>query len=228
MVCMGMLAGAFLFIYLLRDRENRLLAVQSIAGEGMTRLVAEQMEAPRIALTFDDGPSKKYSPLLLDGLKERGVQVSFFLLGRNIQGNEDLVQRMQQEGHLIGNHTYNHVELNKISLKEAKEEIEKTGNKIFEITGIYPVYVRPPFGEWREDLNLSVELLNVPWNIDTLDWKTKNADNTVEIVKQQVKDGSIILMHDGYESSVKAALRIIDLLTKEGFEFVTVDKLLMV
>ncbi len=184
-------------------------------------------ECPRAALTFDDGPSKKYTPLLLDGLKERGVKVSFFLLGSNIEGNEDLVKRMQEEGHLIGNHTYNHVQLTKVSKNEAKEEIEKTGNIIYEITGIYPIYLRPPFGKTREDLELPVELFNVSWNIDTLDWKTKNVDSILQIVKKQIKDGSIILMHDEYETSVEAALRIVDDLTKDGYRFVTVDELLL-
>lgn len=212
----------------LSKRENRIAAAKTIAGRGMLTLVEEHMEAPRIALTFDDGPSAQYSALLLDGLKEREVQASFFLVGKNIEGNEELVKRMYEEGHLIGNHTYNHVQLNKVPQSEAKAEIERTGNKIYEITGYYPVYVRPPFGEWRDDLDLALELLNVSWNIDTLDWKTQNAEQTVEIVKNQVRDGSIILMHDGYKTSVEAALEIIDLLKKDGYEFVTVDRLLMV
>lgn len=211
-----------------KNGETSMDLAKAVAGKGMLSLVQSHMEAPKVAITFDDGPSKKYTPLLLDGLKERGVKASFFILGRNIEGNEELLKRMEEEGHLIGNHTYNHVQLNKVSKAEAKQEIEKTGNEIFEITGIYPIYVRPPFGEWREDLELSIELLNVPWSIDTLDWKTKSVENTVQIVKQQVKDGSIILMHDGYEESVNAAMEIIDMLKGQGYEFVTADKLLLV
>lgn len=220
--------AVLLAILPLAEKKNRIAVAQTIAGEGMLHLVKEQWEAPAVALTFDDGPSTQYSSLLLDGLKERGVKVSFFLVGKNIEGNEEVVKRMYEEGHLIGNHTYNHVQLNKVSRQVAKEEIEKTGNKIYEITGNYPVYVRPPFGEWREDLALTLKLLNVSWSIDTLDWKTQNVDQTVEIVKKQVKDGSIILMHDGYKTSVEAALKIIDFLKEEGYVFVTVDKLLMV
>lgn len=220
--------AVLLILLSLRKRENRIAAAETIAGKGMLHLVEEQWEAPVVALTFDDGPSAQYSSFLLDGLKERGVQASFFLVGKNIEGNEEIVKRMYEEGHLIGNHTYNHVQLNKVSRAEAKAEIEKTGNKIYEITGSYPVYVRPPFGEWREDLGITLDILNVSWNIDTLDWKTQNEGQTVDMVNRQVRDGSIILMHDGYETSVKAAMKIIDLLKGKGYEFVTVDKLLMV
>ena len=219
-------AGAVLFA---AEGKRTDQAVGHAAAEKTAIRVSGEVceECPRAALTFDDGPSKKYTPILLDGLKERGVKASFFLLGRNIEGNEDLVKRMHEEGHLIGNHTYNHVRITKVSKKEAKEEIERTGNKIYETIGVYPIYLRPPFGEVREDLELPVELFYVSWNIDTLDWKTRNMDSILQIVKKQIKDGSIILMHDEYETSVEAALRIVDDLTKEGYRFVTVDELLL-
>ena len=86
--------------------------------------------APKVALTFDDGPDPVYTPKLLDGLKERKVHVTFFLIGKKLEGQEDLVRRIQQEGHLIGNHTYSHVDLSKLSESQAKEEIEKTSNSI--------------------------------------------------------------------------------------------------
>lgn len=182
-------------------------------------------EYPRVSLTFDDGPSPRYTPLLLDGLKERGITATFFLMGKNIEGNEELVRRIQKDGHLIGNHTYNHVQLNKITESRAREEIEKTNNEIYEITGVYPSYIRPPFGAWRKNLDLSVSMLPVFWDVDTLDWKSRNVESVLRIVREQVHDGSIILMHDGYPSSVEAALRIVDILSEEGYDFVTVDEL---
>ena len=114
-------------------------AARLVAGEGMLRLMEqelmEQSQAhPEVALTFDDGPSPKYTPLLLDGLKERNVQATFFLLGKNVKENQELVQRMQAEGHLLGNHTYNHVQLNKIPETTARHEILKTNNEIYEVT----------------------------------------------------------------------------------------------
>mgnify|MGYP001039257312 FL=1 len=208
-------------------RETGLAAARIMAGEGMLRLVEESMEHPKIALTFDDGPSRKYTPQLLEGLKERGVHVSFFLLGKNIDGNEKLVKQIQEEGHLIGNHTYNHVQLNRLSDAKAREEIVKTSNQIYEITGIYPQYLRPPFGSWKKDMEICVEMFPVFWDIDTLDWKSKNVSSILNIVDTQVKDGSIILMHDGYATSVEAALKIVDDLQEKGYEFVTVDEFIV-
>lgn len=130
-------------------------------------------ESPRIALTFDDGPNATYTPLLLDGLRERNIHASFFLVGENIEGNEGILQQMQKDGHLIGNHTWDHVQLDKISVPKARLEIEKTNNRIYEVTGTYPSYVRPPFGAWIKDMELSVTMLPVFWDVDTLDWKRK-------------------------------------------------------
>lgn len=200
------------------SRENRL-----------TKQVRQtsHIEKPRVALTFDDGPNKKYTPLLLKELKKRGIHASFFLMGKNISGNENLVKQMQKDGHLLGNHTYNHEELDKIPSLQAKNEVERTSNEIYKITGIYPQYVRPPFGAWPKNLDLSVTMFPVLWDVDTLDWKSKNVDSIMEVVRSQVKDGSIILMHDGYQTSVDAAVQIMDELLERGYEFVTVDQLLV-
>ena len=167
-------------------------------------------EHPKIALTFDDGPHPVYTEELLDGLKKRKVMATFFLIGNNIEGNEEIVKRMAEEGHLIGSHTYNHVQLNKLSESKAKEEILKGCNKIYETTGVCPSFVRPPFGEWKKNMDFCVTMLPVFWNN----------------VLSQVKDGDIILMHDIFETSVQAAFQIIDTLEKENYEFVTVDELL--
>lgn len=182
---------------------------------------------PEIALTFDDGPHEVYTEQLLDGLKERGVQVTFFLIGQNIEGKESVVQRMKEEGHLIGNHTYHHVNLKKISESKAEEEIVMTCNKIYDTVGIYTSFVRPPFGEWKKNLDFDITMIPVSWNVDSLDWTTENVDKTVKRVVKDVEEGDIILMHDIYASSVEAALRIVDILQEKGYEFVTVDKLLL-
>ena len=185
------------------------------------------MEHPKVALTFDDGPSSKYTPLLLDGLKDRNVHVTFFLLGKNVKQNQKLVERMHKEGHLLGNHTYNHVQLDKISETTAKQEILKTNNEIYEAAGIYPEYMRPPYGAWNEQLECRVNLTTVLWNVDSLDWKLQNTEQIVRRVEKDVKNGDIILMHDIFPTSVEAALRIVDDLQKQGYEFVTVEELLV-
>ena len=207
-------------------------AARLVAGEGMLRLMEqelmEQSQAhPEVALTFDDGPSPKYTPLLLDGLKERNVRATFFLLGKNVKENKELVQRMQAEGHLLGNHTYNHVQLNKIPETTARQEILKTNNEIYEATGKYPEYMRPPYGAWKKNMELCVEMLPVFWDIDTLDWKSQNVDAILKAAGEEPEDGSIILMHDEYQTSVEAALLIIDRLKEKGYEFVTVDELIV-
>ena len=165
--------------------------------------------------------------MLLDGLKKRNIRASFFLIGENIEGNEDILLQMRKDGHLIGNHTWNHVQLDKIPAEKARLEIEKTNNRIYEASGIYPSYVRPPFGAWIKDMELSVTMLPVFWDVDTLDWQSKNIDSILSIAQKQVHDGSIILMHDGYQTSVDAALKIADLFTEKGYVFVTADQLLL-
>ena len=207
-------------------------AARLVAGEGMLRLMEqelmEQSQAhPEVALTFDDGPSPKYTPLLLDGLKERNVRATFFLLGQNVKENQELVQRMQAEGHLLGNHTYNHVQLNKIPETTARQEILKTNNEIYEATGKYPEYMRPPYGAWKKNMELCVEMLPVFWDIDTLDWKSQNVDAILKAAGEEPEDGSIILMHDEYQTSVEAVLLLIDRLKEKGYEFVTVDELIV-
>ena len=207
-------------------------AARLVAGEGMLRLMEqelmEQSQAhPEVALTFDDGPSPKYTPLLLDGLKERNVRATFFLLGKNVKENQELVQRMQAEGHLLGNHTYNHVQLNKIPETTARQEILKTNNEIYEATRKYPEYMRPPYGAWKKNMELCVEMLPVFWDIDTLDWKSQNVDAILKAAGEEPEDGSIILMHDEYQTSVEAALLLIDRLKEKGYEFVTVDELIV-
>ena len=191
---------------------------------GRTSVTKE--EAPRVALTFDDGPNARYTPLLLEGLRKRNIHATFFLLGENIPKNEELLLRMQKDGHLIGCHTWSHVQLDKISPSDASREILKTNSLIYHITGTYPTCLRPPYGAWKKDLELPVTMLPVFWDVDTLDWQSQNPESILDIVRQNVQDGSIILMHDSYDSSVRAALAITDELTEKGYDFVTADQLL--
>lgn len=170
-------------------------------------------EHPKIALTFDDGPHAVYTPKLLDGLKKRGIHATFFLIGKNIEGNEELVKRIQEEGHLIGSHTYNHVQLNKLSESKARDEVLKGCNKIYETTGTYSSFVRPPYGAWKKNLDFCITMIPVSWNVDSLDWKTQNTEKIVKRVVKDVEEGDIILMHDIFDTSVEAALQIADALT---------------
>ena len=180
-----------------------------------------------IALTFDDGPSRKYTPILLDGLKERGVHATFFLMGKNIEGEEDIVKRMSEEGHLIGNHSYEHIQLTKAGAKAVCEAVEHTQEQIEAITGKRPEYIRPPYGDWNEELEEEIGMTPVLWSLDSLDWKLKDTGKIIRQVLKDVKDEDIILLHDIFPSSVEAALELIDILQKEGYVFVTADELLI-
>ena len=203
-----------------KETEGEIQQKESVEESGVK-------EKPSIAITFDDGPSGRYTGRLLDGLKERNVKASFFLIGENAEENPELVERIYKEGHLIGNHTYSHVQMTHLSEEAAVREIERTDQVISAITGEHVAYMRPPFGAWQRELEVRMEVLPVLWSVDPLDWTTENADEIVSKVVTEVEEGDIILLHDCYASSVEAALRIVDILQKEGYEFVTVDRLLV-
>ena len=183
--------------------------------------------AKPVALTFDDGPHETCTAGLVDGLKERGVHATFFLMGENIEGNEELVRRMQAEGHLIGNHSYRHIQLTKAGEDAVCQAVDRTEEMIEDITGNRPQYLRPPYGDWNENLECRMNLTTVFWTVDSLDWKLQNTAKIVRRVEKDVKAGDIILMHDIFPTSVEAALQLVDRLQAEGYTFVTVDELLI-
>lgn len=180
-----------------------------------------------VALTFDDGPDRECTEDLLDGLKNRGVKASFFLMGQNIEGNEDLVLRMKEEGHLVGNHSYRHEPLTQAGLEQVCDSFARTGEMIWEITGIRPEYARPPYGDWNEELECRTELSTVLWDVDSLDWNYQDRKQIADKVCREIENGDIVLMHDIFQSSQEAALDIIDRLTAEGWQFVTADELMV-
>lgn len=196
-------------------------------GSSQDEVYINEREKPKIAITFDDGPNPQWTPKLLEGLKERGVKASFFVIGEKAKEYPEIIKNMYEEGHLIGNHTYSHVQLTTLSSEKACEEITKTCQVLYDITGEQPQFVRAPFGSWDENLECNVSLIPVKWNIDTLDWTTTNTAAIVSKAVNRAEDNGIILLHDNYESSVEAALQIIDQLQEQGYEFVTVEELLL-
>ncbi len=180
-----------------------------------------------VAITFDDGPRARTTSRLLDGLKERGVKATFFVVGQNIEGNEELIKRMYDEGHVIGNHTYTHVELNKLSKSSAINEIVKTNEAIEAITGEPVKFIRPPCGAWDEEMYFEVNMTPVFWSVDPKDWCTGDVTGVVSRVMGDTADGDIILFHDIYDSSVTAALEVIDRLQSQGYKFVTIENILI-
>ncbi len=208
----------------LKNGDSKDVAVMVSNTSKSENEVEASKEIKQIAITFDDGPHCIYTEKLLDGLKDRGVKATFFVVGSNVEKNEGLIKRMQKEGHLIGNHTYSHVDICKLSNEQRKEEILKTNNMIKDITGEEVKYIRPPFGSCVEQ---SIEdMLVVLWNVDPRDWCIMDANAVANNVINGVDDGDIILFHDIFETSVEAALKVIDELKAQGYEFVTVEELL--
>ena len=181
----------------------------------------------KIALTFDDGPHPIYTPELLDGLRERGLVCTFFVTGANATLYPELIAQMQEDGHLVGNHTYHHVQLSAVGEEIFLQELKETNRVLEGILEEEIIFVRPPYGDWTKSVEQEIDMLPVLWDIDPLDWCTGNAGKVVKKVLESAEDQSIILMHDYYATSVEAALQIVDELMEDGFEFVTVEEIVV-
>lgn len=199
-----------------------------ICGQNTAKAVQSYscIDDKKVAITFDDGPNPQYTELLLDGLRERNVRATFFLIGKQAEEYPDLVKRMDEDGHLIGNHTYSHVDLCKQSEEGVVEQVDRTNDIIEEITGKRPVYIRPPFGSWNRSLEEQTGMLEIFWTVDPRDWECTDCSRVIERTLEDVKDGSILLFHDASPSSVRAALAVVDILKERGYEFVTADELI--
>lgn len=197
----------------------------SVSSQSVQREETEQ-EIKKIAITFDDGPHPSYTAQLLDGLKERKVPATFFVTGEHAQANPELIKRMQEEGHLIGNHTYSHIQLTRQNREKFKEELIRTNEILKEITGKEVQYVRPPYGSWDKTFEKELNMFPVLWNVDPLDWCSSNVSCITEKIVSGAEENDIILMHDYYETSVTAALKAIDALQEKGYTFVTVEEIL--
>ncbi|MGX8834465.1 polysaccharide deacetylase family protein [Amedibacillus sp. YH-ame6] len=181
---------------------------------------------PMVALTFDDGPTRRYTTAILDALKENNASATFFILGSRANNAPDVLQRMVLEGNEIGNHTYSHKQLTTLSKEKIEEEIEVTQETIYEITHLYPVLIRPPYGSKNDTvISCAHDKRVVAWTLDTRDWASKNAKTIVDNVMNTVKDGDVILMHDLYASSAQAATIVIPKLKEAGYQLVTVSEL---
>ncbi len=185
-----------------------------------------ETEQKKIALTFDDGPHPYYTEQLLDGLRERGVKATFFVTGEHAKLHPEVIARMNEEGHLIGNHTYSHMQLSNKNRDAFREELIRTNEVIKEITGEDVLYVRPPYGTWDKNFETELNMFPVLWTVDPLDWCSSNVAGITSKVVDQVEENDIILMHDYYDSTVTAALNIIDQLQQQGYSFVTVEEIL--
>ena len=215
-----MILWAVVAVCILLGRENQPGAVMADAGAEITA------ETKYVALTFDDGPKRGTTDVLLDGLRQRGVSATFFLIGSQIAANRDLVARMAAEGHQVGNHTWSHARLQGAGKAVIEAELSRTDELLTAILGEGDYWVRPPYGQLEEWERTLVEVPLVQWNVDTRDWESRDAEKVLAAILEAVEPGSIILLHDIYETSVKAALAAVDVLQAQGYWFVTVEELL--
>lgn len=190
-----------------------------------------------VAITLDDGPHKTLTARAMDAFEKYGGRGTFFQLGEKMDKNPDVVKDVYERGHEVASHTYSHAQLTKLDAAKLDEEIKKTQDACFKITGSEPTLVRPPYGlkndTVKNALN-SYDLTMILWDGDTEDWRySKNAngaqiicDNIIRDAKAKSGDGNIVLIHDIHENSVAGLEMALEKLSQDGYEFVTVSDLL--
>ena len=197
------------------------MPLSAFAAEDNTKL---------IAFTFDDGPSKN-TATLLDGLKSREVPATFFMCGKNgghgIVNNGQLLERMVQEGHQLANHSYDHPSIARLSGSPVSASFSRVESLLFQyMGGSYIDMVRTPGGVYNATIKNNTQAPVILWSLDTFDWRNRDEEAVYRKIVENAEDGNIVLMHDLYPTSVQGALRAMDSLKAQGFEFVTVSELL--
>jgi peptidoglycan-N-acetylglucosamine deacetylase len=189
-----------------------------------------RVDQPYIAMTFDDGPSSANTPRLLEILKQRNIKATFFLIGQNAASNPDIVRQILADGHEIGNHSWTHPQLSKLSDDRVTAEINKTQDAIKEASGFTPTILRPPYGaittRQREWIESRFGLNIILWSVDPFDWKRPGASVITQRILSQVRPGAIILSHDIHKQTVDAMPATLDSLIAKGYKFVTVTQLI--
>lgn len=200
--------------------------VTSYPDVDVTRLAGKKL----VALTFDDGPSQ-YTGKLLDALKKHNAKATFFVVGSRLGGSSSnaLLGRMEAEGHVVGNHSQNHKNLKYLSADGVASEMYTAAERIKAAIGHYPVVMRCPGGNYNSTVQAYAKSISVPiiqWSMDTIDWRDRNKATVLNRAKSGIKDGSIVLMHDLYSTTVNAAIELIPYLQQQGYALVTVPELL--
>lgn len=204
------------------------VAALAIGGHGTAEPAAAIVNenGPVIALTFDDGPYPKVTGHILDVLEKNGVCATFFVLGSRIEGHEDMLTRMDELGCEIGNHSFSHADLTRLSKADCQRELSDTDAEIRRVTGHEASVVRPPYGYYNKTVMSAAERPLILWTVDTNDWRGKAPGEIADYVIQQAKEGSVILMHDQQTQTADAMEMIIPTLIEEGFRFVTISELI--
>ena len=186
---------------------------------------AELPSIKKVALTFDDGPDPKVTTKVLATLEKYDAKATFFMLGSRVEYYPEIAKDVTNAGHELGNHTWTHPDLTNASIKKINNEITRTSAIIEKVTGKKAVLFRPPYGAINKTVRQQTNLPVILWDVDTLDWKHRNAKQLLAHVKKSTRDGSIILMHDIHQSTADGLDAVLDYLHSEGFTFVTVSEL---
>ncbi len=179
-----------------------------------------------VAITLDDGPHATNTQKILDILDAHNAKATFFMLGQNVVNNEEVVKDVYKRGNEIGIHTWDHKQLTKLSQDEIVSQVERTSDAIYKIIGKRPKLVRPPYGAINDTVKNSINYPLILWNIDSLDWKSRDEKQIVPLVMNSVQDGDIILLHDIHSTTVPAVEKIVSQLEEQGYQMVTVSQLL--
>ncbi|MDQ0059348.1 polysaccharide deacetylase family protein [Paenibacillus harenae] len=186
-----------------------------------------------LAMTFDDGPDETYTPQLLQVLAAHGAKATFYMIGSSIEAYPDVARAVHSQGHEIGNHTYNHPYLTKIAHAERKEQLERTHALIIEITGSSPATFRPPYIDYNDEVAAEAAAMDYQMigavNMEAMDWAAPGVDHIVSKTMEQVRNGGILIFHDGYgdrSQTVEAVKQLVPELMHQGYRFVTVSELL--
>lgn len=199
-----------------------------LMGSVWAAVPEEQPVRGYVALTFDDGPSGALTETLLDGLRERNARATFFLCGYRMEQYPSALSRYLAEGHELGVHSTVHTDLTRLSPAELHQDMGETAQKIYEATGLRPRLMRPPGGAYNERVQQEAReegLSIILWSVDPRDWASRDTGAVLHTMAVETGNGDVILMHDLSESSIRAALQLVDQMQAEGYEFVTVSEL---
>ncbi len=185
---------------------------------------------PYIAITFDDGPHPKHTPRLLDMLKERNIKATFYVIGSSVARHPEIVRRIVAEGHEIGNHTWSHPNLSKMSQSDVRSQLDRCAAAIASAAGVKPRTMRPPYGALRKDQRVWIHedwgYPTILWDVDPEDWRRPGPSVVTSRITNKTRNGSIVLVHDLHGQSVDAMPATLDNLLRKGFKFVTVSQLI--
>ena len=188
------------------------------------------VDGPYVAMTFDDGPSAKLTPKLLDLLAAHHIKATFFLIGQNVAENPDIVAREVREGHEIANHSWSHPNLAKMSDDRVRDQLHKTEDAIRSASGNRPTLLRPPYGSitarQKKWINQELDYKIVLWDVDPLDWRRPGPNVVCNRIIKMARAGSIILAHDIHPGTIEAMPCVLSQLEAKGFKFVTVSELI--